>query len=342
MDMPFVESFLPGVNSVGNLPDSEVVIEFSEPVDINSIYSGISVSPSVQGYFVPEAGGSIIRYVPLYGFTYGVTYTVNVARSVLDLAGNKLRQEVTFNFTVGDDFQGPSLSVYQDCDVPLLLDENIIIDEAEKSRDIVMDFSETVKTEDISGSISITPSAGFFVTTSTVPGSPEFTRGVIHFTEDLASDEIYSLNISSIITDLQGNPLVKDYRFRFRVNGPGSVAPSVSSIGELGGIDWMQDEIPEFTIDTPPFSDVIRVDFSEPVNPVTLSISAEKIMGSGGGSLPSIAGINWNPGFTQLTFQLRDVLDGNIYRIKIKGGSSGLKDHDGNFMKEDFVQMLRF
>jgi hypothetical protein len=205
-----------------------------------------------------------------------------------------------------------------------------------------MDFSETVKTEDISGSISITPSAGFFVTTSTVPGSPEFTRGVIHFTEDLASDEIYSLNISSIITDLQGNPLVKDYRFRFRVNGPGSVAPSVSSIGELGGIDWMQDEIPEFTIDTPPFSDVIRVDFSEPVNPVTLSISAEKIMGSGGGSLPSIAGINWNPGFTQLTFQLRDVLDGNIYRIKIKGGSSGLKDHDGNFMKEDFVQMLRF
>lgn len=342
MEMPFVESFLPGVNSVGNPPDSEVVIEFSEPVDINTIYSGISVSPSVQGYFVPEAGGSIIRYVPLYGFTYGVTYTVNVARSVLDLAGNKLREELTFNFTVGDDFQGPSLSVYQDCDVPLLLDENIIIDEAEKDRDIVMDFSETVKTEDISGSISITPSAGFFVTTSTIPGTPEFTRGVIHFTEDLASDEIYTLNISSIITDLQGNPLVKDYRFRFRVNGPGSMAPYVSAIGEMGGIDWMQDEIPEFTISTLPFSKIIRVDFSEPVNPVTLSISAEKIMGSGGGSSPSIVGINWNSDFTQLTFQLRDVIHGNIYRIKIKGGSMGLKDHDGNYMKEDFIQMLRF
>jgi len=342
LEMPFVESFLPGVNSAGNLPDTEVVIEFSEPVDINTIYSGISVSPAVQGYFVPEAGGSIIHYVPLYGFTYGVTYNVNVARSVLDLAGNRLREELTFNFTVGDDFQGPSISLYQDCDVPLLLDEDYIIEEAEKNRDIVIDFSETVKTENISGSISITPSADFFVTSSTVPDAPDFTRGVIHFTEDLVSDETYTLNISSIITDLQGNPLVKDYRFRFRVNGPDSVAPYVAAIGDTEGMDWMQDEIPVFTISFPPFSDTVRVDFSEPVNPVTLSISAEKIMGSGGGSLPSIAGINWSSGFTQLTFQLRDVMHGSIYRIKIKGGISGLEDHDGNYMKENFVQMLRF
>jgi len=343
LDMPFAESHSPGANSIGNPPLSDVVIEFSEPLDINTVYSGISILPSVQGYFVPEAGGSIIRYVPLYGFTYGVTYTVNVSRSVLDLAGNKLRSELTFNFTVGDDFEGPTISLYQDCDTPLDLEESIIIQGAEKDRDIVINFSEIVKTADISRAVSITPSAGFFVTTSTVPGAPDFTRGVIHFTGDLTSEETYTLNISSIITDLQGNPLGRDYRFRFTVNGPGSVAPYVSAIGGIGGPDWMQDEIPVFTLDGEgsSFSNIVRVDFSRPVNPVTLSISAEKIMGSGVGSSPSVIGINWSADFTQLTFKLRDVMHGNIYRIKIKGGSSGLKDHDGNFMKEDFVQMLR-
>lgn len=343
LDMPFVESYSPAANSTGNLPMSDVVIEFSEPVDINTVYSGITVSPAVQGYFVPEAGGRIIRYVPLYGFTFGVTYTVNAGRTVLDLAGNRLRQELTFSFTVGDDFEKPRLTAYQDCDTPLPFDENFIAGGAEKDRDIVVDFSEIVKTADIARAVTISPSARFFISTSTVPGAPDFTRGVIHFTEDLISGETYTLNISSIITDLQGNPLDRDYRFRFTVNGPGSVAPYVSAIGGIAGPDWMQNEIPVFTIDDEePVSDIIRVDFSEPVNPVTLSVTAEKVMGSGGGFSPSVIGINWSADFTQLTFKLRDVLEGNIYRIKIKGGSSGLKDHDGNFMKEDFVQMLRF
>ncbi len=343
MKMPFVESFSPGVNSIGNSPGCEVVIEFSEPVDINTVYSGISISPSVQGYFVPEAGARIIRYVPVYGFTYGVTYTVNVDRTVLDLAGNKLRKELTFNFTVGDDFESPSLFLYQDCDIPLYLDENFIVSGAEKNRDFVIDFSEIVKTADISKGISIAPSAGFFVSTSTIPGDPDFTRGIIHFTEDLISGEIYTLSISSIITDLQGNALDRDYRFRFRVDGPGSVSPEVEAIGEIGGVNWSQNEIPFLAIESLKFSNTIRVDFSRPIDPVTLNLSVERILGSSSGySSPGAVSIDWSSDFKQLTFKLCNVMHGSTYRIKIKGGSNGLKDQNGNFIKEDFVQMIQF
>ena len=146
-----------------------------------------------------------------------------------------------------------------------------------------------------------------------------------------------------LVDNDNGNSIDKDYRFRFRVDGPGSVSPEVKAIGNIEGAIWTQDEIPMFAINSPPLSDTIRVDFSRPINPVTLNLSAERIMGSSSGySTPSAVSINWSSDFKQLTFQLCNVMHGSIYRIKIKGGSSGLKDQNGNFMKEDFVQMLRF
>lgn len=341
--LPFVESFSPQANSIGNPPDTDVVIRFSEPVDMNTVYDGISITPSVEGYHEAGPDGKTVRYRTLYGFSYGVTYTVTVDRSVLNTGGNRLLKEVVFNFTVGDDFERPTLMIFQDNPEPLFFDDNFITRDAEKDGSLVIDFSKEVKTGDLLNAVNISPSVPFFISTSNIEEEDDnsFTRAVINFTENLQSEENYTLNVSSTVTDLQDNRLDRDYRFRFITDGPGSIAPYVTAIGEAGGEDWSRDEVEWFTIELDLLSKTVRVDFSAQIDPSSLRLSADRVAGSEGG-MPYISDINWSNDLTQLTFRLGGVMDGSVYKILIQGEKGGLKDLNDNYMKEDFIQMVRF
>ncbi len=347
---PFVLSHTPGVNSTGNLPGSPVEITFSEPVDLNSIYSGITVAPSIQGYYLWDAGvldSTVIRFIPLYGFEYGVTYSVSINNSLLDISGNRLRDPVTFNFTVGDDFVKPEVMVSQDIAPPLNLDESQVVNGAEKNRRIVLQFNEIIKSDNLRSAVTISPSAVFYISSESTGTE---TTAYINFTENLLSMETYTLRISSSITDLQGNPLTKDYRFVFVTDGADSVPPDVDEIGNLNPAftPWVMNDIEMMALQALPADPLlypdIAVNFNHEINPHSLSIHAETAAGTGGS--PFIININWPDGppakFTRLKFGLYNVQSGNIYKIVIKGGRNGLKDIKGNFMKKDFVQMVQF
>ncbi len=354
-DSPFVLSCTPLENSTGNLPDTVLTINFSEPVDLNNIYNGISISPPVQGRFTWNAGvsdSSTITYTPLYGFEYGVTYTVKIDESIKDITGNMLRETVSFSFTVGDDFVKPSLRVWQDLTPTLNFDESTATHGAEKNARIVIRFSEIIKTDNLKSAISLSPTSSFFITTEVSGGA---TAAYINFTEELVSEETYTLRISSSITDLQGNELLKDYRYCFVTDGADSIAPVVSKIGDLADpvVIWNIGEIQLLTLKAVPlYYDSIFIDFSSgeggeavQINPLSLSIYAENIAGGGGEAFvinidwPEISGMTR---FTRLKFGLYNVLPGNTYKIVIKGGASGLKDINGNCMKKDFIQIVKF
>jgi len=341
---PYVQSYSPAENSTGNPVNTQVVITFSEPVDLNSIYNGISISPAIQGYYSWNGDFTEIRFTPLYGFEYHNTYSVNISDSVLDVSGNRLRGPVVFSFTVGDDFTQPELSVYQDLAIPLNFSEALVTHGAEKDGIIVINFTEIINSENLRSAISISPSGEFYVTSTVTAGA---TVAFINFTENLLCEEIYTLRINSSITDMQGNPLIKDYRFVFVTDGAGSVSPEATTIGDLNGFPlWQMNEIQVLAVipATPLLYPDIMVDFSAEINPLTLSIYAEIVAGLG--VSPSIVNLNW-PGppfvqFTRLSFGLYNVFAGNIYKIVIKGGRNGLKDMNGNYMKDDFIQMVRF
>jgi hypothetical protein len=350
---PYVTASAPVPDSIGNPRNSTIVITFSEPVDLNSIYRGISISPSIQGVFSWNAGvtdSNIITFTPLYGFNFGVTYSVTIGDSIIDASGNKLREPLTFNFTVGDDFVKPQLTVYQDTLPVLNFDEALIIHGAEKDKRIVLTFSEIISADNLRSAISISPSAGFYVSSETAGG---VTTGYINFTEILFPEETYTLRISSSITDLQNNPLVKDYRYVFVTDGTGSIAPVVKEIGDLNPVipRWDKDDIEMLLLQALPLDPLlypdIVVDFNNEIDPLSLSIFAVTAAGTGGS--PSIINIDWPDippapavRFMRLRFGLYNVNAGNIYKIVIKGGKSGLRDMHGNYMKEDFVQMIRF
>jgi hypothetical protein len=350
---PYILSFTPAANSTGNSPVTPVVITFSEPVSLNSIYKGISITPSVQGVFSWNRGESDsdeITFTPLYGFSYGVTYTVTMSDSIPDLNGNRLRDNLVFNFTTGDDFVKPELSVSQDRGQTGVLNfsEALVNNGAEKDRMLIILFSEIINTDNLRSAVSITPAVGYFISSEVSNGR---TTAYINFTENLLSEEIYTLKINSGITDLQMNPLVHDYRFVFVTDGVNSIAPSVLEIGDLNPPPppalqfWAKGEIQMLPLQAVPlfYNDII-IDFTSPVAPASLSVYAENAAGAGGS--PAVININWPEGnfdrFTRLSFGLYNVAAGNIYRLVIKGGKNGLRDLNGNYMKNDFVQMVKF
>lgn len=351
LGQPVVVSYTPAANSIGNPESCSVTVTFSEPVDMNSVYSGIVISPAVEGYFEASADPAEIVFTPLYGFSYGVTYKVSINVDVMDIAGNRLLAPEAFNFTVGDDFTRPLLAVYQNLATPLYFDESRIISGAEKDRSITIDFSEQVQTDNIASSVTISPSVPFYITTAVAAdGGVTFTRGVINFTENLLCEETYTLRINSTVKDMQGNPLDHDYRFVFRTDGAGSVMPVVIGIGDIAADDsityWEPagDVITLSLRDNSGLYDNIGVAFSASINPNTLVINVETVAGNGG--IPSAVNRDWpmsaDNDFTMVKFGLYEVLHGNTYKIVIKGGKNGLKDSNGNYMKEDFIQIVRF
>jgi hypothetical protein len=351
LGQPFVVSSFPAANSIGNPENSVVTITFSEPVDLNSIYSGITVTPSVQGYFEAGAAPGTVIFTPLYGFSYGTTYKVSISDNVRDTAGNRLLYSVEFSFTVGDDFIKPGLSAYQDLASPLYFDESRIIHGAEKNKSIILDFSELILTDNISGAVTISPSVPFYINTiETENNGAAITRGIINFTESLSSEVTYTLRINSTVRDIQGNPLDHDYRFVFVTDGPGTVMPVVVGIGDIdseNNISFWQPAGEIKVLDAGGGSglyDNIGVEFSASMAPYSMVINIETVAGNGG--TPVIVNMDWPESgsntFSKFSFGLMNISSGNTYKLIIKGGKNGLKDSSGNNMKQDFIQLIRF
>jgi hypothetical protein len=351
LGQPAVVSYSPVANSVGNPENSVITITFSEPVDMNSVYSGITLSPSVQGYFEPAAEPATVIFTPLYGLSYGVTYKVIINESVMDIAGNRLLSSSEFNFTVGDDFIRPHLAVYQDLASPLYLDESRIVSGAEKDRNIIVDFSELIKADNISSAVTISPSAQFYINTMEIEsGGVPVTRGIIYFIEPLSSEETYTLKIDSIVRDIQNNPLDHDYRFVFVTDGAGSIMPAVTGMGDIhsdNSIDFWQPAGEIKVLDAQNGSglyDHIGVEFSASMKPSSIVINVEMVAGNGGS--PTIVNRDWpasgNNNFSVFSFGLNNISSGCTYKIVIKGGKKGVRDSFGNYLKQDFIQLVRF
>ncbi len=352
LEQPRVVSYVPAANSIGNTQNTKVSITFSEPVLLSSVYGGIRISPSVEGFFNENSDSTVITFTPRYGFSFGVTYTVNITNSIKDEAGNSLCTEAVFRFTVGDDFTKPTLSAYQNLTPPLILDESMIVTGAEKDGVITLDFSEEILADNLESAVSISPFVPFYISSSIITESGlTFTRGVINFTENLSCEETYTLKITSTVRDREENSLDHDYRFVFRTDGPGSLSPVITSIGDIREdnsiVEWPMGMIPVLDLGksgSTGLYDDIGLGISAAINPSTLEIHLETVTGQG--STPAIVNIDW-PGtvttrFTRLKFGLYQVLEGNTYKIIIKGGESGLTDINGNYMKEDFIQIIRF
>jgi len=360
---PSVISFTPANGSIGipphldpldPNPNHHLRIIFSEAMDLDTLHGGISISPTVQGLFSWDRTQSIIGFQPSYDLAYGATYTVRIGESIKDVNGNGLSEAVSYSFTVGDDFEKPYIEQLRSHDAdgnPSLTwnesaNPNLLV---EKDGPIEIIFNERVSIGTLSGAISLSPHCEYYISTNDPTDS--FTTAKIIFINPMKSEEHYTLRISPGITDLQNNSLARDYVYHFYTNGPHSIAPRIVLItcpDYPTAPGWPFGEIVPLTIEPPSYHEGIAIGFSAAMEPTSIDISISREVGSGGPAYivnpdwPSPqAGDSWRR-FTRFSFDIHNAAAGNIYKITIKGGGNGIRDRYGNYMKEDFVQYVRF
>ena len=330
---------------------SFIRITFSEAMDIDSFYSGFTISPSVQGLFQWNATHTEVTFDPVYDLDNGTTYTVTLGTSISDINGNTLRETYVYGFTVGNDFTGPSLtSIYQQDGASTLPPwiEDTDTSGCEKSWDIVLTFNESVSRESAYDAIAISPSSSFHIEAPAVSSTI-----TIKLDEPLESETDYTLKVSPSLTDANGNPLDREYRYRFITDGAGSTRPQVSCITDtrLGFVDpyapetyscWAAGDIEPVTAYNA--GEYVYIIFTKEIDPVSIDLSAVRAYGTGSG-MPEISNMDWPdiiPGkFRVYSFSLSEFIPGDTYRLTVRGGSTGLRDSAGNTMKEDHVQYFR-
>lgn len=89
--------------------DSEIIIEFSEPVDEASLAASIFVSPSEEKLNYKVRGRRLI-IKPQGGIPVDRPMTVTIGSGVKDLHGNALPISTSFAFTAGDSIRGGNIA----------------------------------------------------------------------------------------------------------------------------------------------------------------------------------------------------------------------------------------
>jgi hypothetical protein len=99
---PTIVSVQPSNGGVGVPRDAAIVVNFSEPMDINSAQAAFSVTApaGVTGNFAWAAGNTQMVYTPNASFAYGTTVNWQVTTAAADASGNAKTTTDSFTFNV--------------------------------------------------------------------------------------------------------------------------------------------------------------------------------------------------------------------------------------------------
>ncbi len=96
---PTVISSTPGAGATGMSTINPVLVSFSEPMDCASINASSVTLSETSG--AVSCSGASLAFTPASSLSYSKTYTVTLAASIRDQAGNQLAGTRTWSFTTG-------------------------------------------------------------------------------------------------------------------------------------------------------------------------------------------------------------------------------------------------
>jgi methionine-rich copper-binding protein CopC len=145
MTPPTIKSTSPKDGATGVTVSTDVNIEFSELVDAKSAESAFSISPSVPGK-ITWSGASMIFVHSYDQLKFNTEYTVSIANTVTDLAGNKMKDAYQFKFKTVESAPEVTGTTPRHKETGVKLDASIS-----------MTFSRPMSTDSVEGSFSISP-----------------------------------------------------------------------------------------------------------------------------------------------------------------------------------------
>ncbi len=209
-----------------------IVIDFSEPVTMESVFENVTVSPMIL--IQKQITGTMLRLIPYEGFVNGTRYTVTVKTGVSDSAGNNLQTEKSVSFLCGTDFTKPSLSAGGEVvclgSSQVLQASNLNAGIVEKNSIIRLRFSEPMDRLSVTDSVSIYPSVAYELVWSEGNTCADI---MLKNNSQYLVDKVYSLTVNDTAKDISGNNLDSQYNYSFRIDGPDSKPVSVAEILQM-------------------------------------------------------------------------------------------------------------
>jgi len=269
---PTVVSNTP-VNAATDVPRNQrISITFSEPMAPTSISAATFTlrSGSTPVTATVTYAGVTAVLAPWDLLASNTEYTVTMSTVAADLAGNRMESTHEWRFTTGTE---------SDTTAPMVLSTvpiNNAVDVA-FDQNVSAVFNEALDTATVN-TTTMTLMQGI----TPVTGIVSYADGTATFNpvNDLAASTVYSVLISTGVTDLAGNPLENAFGWSFTTAvAPDTLAPTVVS------------NVPAAAATDVPRNQRMSVTFSEPMAPTTISAATLTLRA---GSTPVVATVTYS------------------------------------------------
>jgi hypothetical protein len=230
----------PAMYAEVNDPKTEVKLEFSTPVTLNTLYDNISFNPSMTGIWRIEKDDKLAIFTPGEQWTLNRRYEIRFSTSLTDNKGMNAGNGFTSVFTVVPDNEIPELlyagRITKD-DVVIMLDPDTGIyvgaltpliesDGWEKDDRLLLAFSKPVDSLSVKNCLSVEDASSLVMETS----NGYKTDFIFYFETVPVYDSRFTFRLKSGVKDSSGNESGKEYIYRIFANGKFSKPPALAGI----------------------------------------------------------------------------------------------------------------
>jgi hypothetical protein len=253
MDSPFERKFTTRIDNVRpyivscypqmyeEVIDAEVKIqiEFSKSIPVSSAYSGISISPAINGYWSLENDSKTAVFTPAEQWVSNKRYEIKVSGTLTDDYRNALGKDFISIFYAGDDHEKPSLLSASRVDkygnYTLLRNNSVNSnylspyvenDSWEKDDKFSLVFSKPVDGLTVKNCLSCDG-----LSVPVMASLPDFkTEFIFTFENNPPFESRFVFNLKPGVKDNSGNETDTGYSYRIFANGKFSKPPSLAGI----------------------------------------------------------------------------------------------------------------
>jgi len=254
MDLPFEKKFTtredterptlvlcyPAMYAEVNDPKTEIQLEFSTPITLNTLYDNISFSPSMTGIWRIEKDSKLAIFTPAETWTINRRYEIRFSTSLTDNKGMNIGNNFTSVFTVVSNSNIPELLyagriTRDDVIIMLDLDTGIYVSASqplieshgwEKDDRLLLVFSKPVDSLSVKNCLSVDDASSLVMETA----NGNKTDFVFHFETAPVYESRFTFRLKAGVKDSSGNESGKEYIYRIFANGKFSRPPMLSGI----------------------------------------------------------------------------------------------------------------
>lgn len=313
---PIISATLPVAGGIDISVNRAIIATFSEAMEPSSVtdtsflVEDDSTKSAVSG-LVSYSGNNAI-FTPLSPLTNNTVYNVTITSAVTDLASNPLPADYHWSFTTAavdsSDLLAPGVSVV----TPRNNSANVPLNSA-----ISASFNEPLNPVSVNAT-SFSLSDGVGIVSAFVSYSG--TTAVLMPSSSLATNTTYTATLTTMITDLAGNPLAANYSWSFNTAADitDTIPPTITAVTPINGaIDVARNS-------------AISVDFSEGLNPSTVN-AASFILSNASGSVPGTVIYN---GQSAVFTPLLELQDSTLYTATL---TASISDLAGNTLTSNYA-----